>query len=378
MSLRPSRDRHRGDVRRSPLRDVEQPFFADVSLLVTIDVECDKGAGWRPHRPLTFRSVTEGVGQRLRSVFLRHGVKPTHFLSPEVLRDRESRDLLRRLSGEVELATHLHPEHAESAHPPPDTGPGLFQCRLPPGEEHRQLETLTALFQDAFGFPPVSFRAGRFGAGKDTLRILESLGYRNDSSVTPHLRWGDHPDEMNYTASPEQPYFPLAGDLARPADTPSRASSILELPVSITGSRLGDLLRSRFLLEHGQGLLKRAVRRGIRPSWLRPSTDDVSGMLAVCNSLVARHASRGPVVLVLFLHAGEVVPGATPYSLAPGSADRILQRIDDLLSILRARGVRSLTMAEAGEHVRSFTQPAFRSSAAPHGSPAPHPTSEPS
>ena len=371
MRLRSLHNRHHGDAGQ----------WRDVSLLVTIDVECDKGAGWRPHHPLAFRSVTEGVGQRLRSVFLRHGVKPTYFLSPEVLRDRQCRALLRGLSGEAELATHLHPEHADPSAPPADAGPGLFQCRLPPGEERRQIESLTALFQDAFGAAPVSFRAGRFGAGKGTLRILDSLGYRNDSSVTPHLRWGDHPEEMNYTASPEQPYFPLADDLARPSDSPSRASPVLELPVSITGSRLGDLLRSRLLLEHGQNLVKRALRRGIRPSWLRPSTDDVDRMLAVCNTLVRRYASRGPVILVMFLHAGEVVPGATPYSLAPGSADRILQRIDDLLAVLRARGARSLTMAEAGDHVRSFLQPAFRPAASPgHPAPtaAPQPTSEPS
>ena len=361
-ALSPSRNRHGGAL---------SWLSRDVALLVTIDVECDKGAGWRPHDPLAFRSVTEGVGRRMRSVFLRHGVKPTYFLSPEVLRDPESRELLRGLSGEAELATHLHPEHADARSHLADVGPGLFQCRLPPGEEQRQLESLTALFREAFGAAPVSFRAGRFGAGKGTLRILESLGYRNDSSVTPHLRWGDHPDEMNYTSCPEQPYFPLTADLTRPAapsDSPSRVSPILEFPVSITGSRLGDLLRSRFLLEHGQGLLKRAVRRGVRPAWLRPSTDDVDGMLAVCEALVARHAARGPVVLVMFWHAGEVVPGATPYSLAPGSADRILQRIDDLLGVLRARGVRSLTMAEAGEHLRAVsgrlpgrpTHPAFQ------------------
>ncbi len=174
--------------------------------------------------------------------------------------------------------------------------------------------------------------------------------------MTPHLRWGDDPDEMNFTSCPEQPYFPLTADLTRPAapsDSPSRVSPILEFPVSITGSRLGDLLRSRFLLEHGQSLLKRAVRRGVRPAWLRPSTDDVDGMLAVCDTLVDRYASQGPVILVMFWHAGEVVPGATPYSLAPGSADRILQRIDDLLGDPPRARRPLLTMAEAGEHLRA-------------------------
>ena len=349
----------------------EKPFPGDVSLLVTIDVECDKGAGWRPCWPLEYRSVTEGVGQRLRSVFLRHGVKPTYFLSPEVMRDPPCRDLLRSISGEVELATHLHPEHSERQERPADVGPGAFQCRLSPAEEGRQLESLTALFQEAFGVAPRSFRAGRFGAGKSTLAHLERLGYDNDSSVTPHLRWGDDPDEMNFTASPEQPYLADPGDLARPG-----AGPLLEFPVSITGSRVGDLLRSRFLLEHGQNLLKRAIRRGIRPSWLRPSTDDVAGMVRVCDTLVDRHSSKGPVVLVMFLHAGEVVPGATPYSLAPGSADRILQRIDDVLSILRARGVRSLTMAEAGDHLRAtmripFTARAGLVSMGPQAAPNP-------
>ncbi len=151
MRLRPSRNRQKGAL---------SWLSRDVALLVTIDVECDKGAGWRPHDPLAFRSVTEGVGRTMRSVFLRHGVKPTYFLSPEVMRDPECRELLRRLSGEAELATHLHPEHADARSHPADVGPGLFQCRLPPGEEQRQLESLTALFQEAFGVAPAVVSGG--------------------------------------------------------------------------------------------------------------------------------------------------------------------------------------------------------------------------
>ena len=46
-------------------------------------------------------------------------------------------------------------------------------------------------FRTAFGRPPRSFRAGRFGIGENTVPILDSLGYAVESSVTPHVDWSD-------------------------------------------------------------------------------------------------------------------------------------------------------------------------------------------
>ena len=72
-------------------------------LCVTIDTECDKGQGWRTQRPLAFAGVLEGVGRRLQPLFAEYRAKPTYLLSPEVMRDAASVELLRRIAPNVEL-----------------------------------------------------------------------------------------------------------------------------------------------------------------------------------------------------------------------------------------------------------------------------------
>ncbi|HOX22459.1 MAG TPA: hypothetical protein PLL10_03270, partial [Elusimicrobiales bacterium] len=179
---------------------------------VTLDVEPDCGPGWIYSKPLAFEGVRVGIGQRLEPLFKRLGVKPVYLLSNVVLEDKAGVEVLAGLSSGCELGAHLHPEFI---------GPRkLFQnyagckgesnqCFLPPEIEAAKLENLTRLFEDRLGRRPLSFRAGRFSAGKNTFEALARLGYKVDTSVTPHIRWGDPTREkpVDFSAAPEQPYF---------------------------------------------------------------------------------------------------------------------------------------------------------------------------
>jgi hypothetical protein len=317
----------------------------EVVLVVSVDTECDKVERWAPRWPLTFASVTEGIVEKLHPVCEQYGMRPTYLLSPEVVRDHECVAALLRLRN-AELGSHLHIEHMDPGVDPRGAAPGYFQCQHPASEELDQMQQLTELFRDRFGAQPMSFRAGRFGAGANTVRCLETLGYRYDSSVTPHMRWGRNPGEMDFTRSPEQPYVPSQANIA----TWGR-SSIVELPVSIVSSKLGDWLRSRVLLEHGQNVVKRTFRKALAPLWLRPTISDPSVMMHVCTSLVERHGNQPVVVLTMLLHAGELVAGASPYSATEAQAETIFKRLETILAELAQRGVRGATMAEAAELV---------------------------
>src|SRR5258708_7934816 len=151
---------------------------------VTIDTECDKGPQWKTQYPLRFDAVRRGVGEVLQPLFDRYGCAPTYLLSPEVIADNASAELFATLAERAELATHLHGEFAV-AHPEHVEVTNAYQRDYPEEVEAERLEFLTEQFRSAFGAPPTSFRAGRFGIGPHTLPILESLGYVVDSSVTP-------------------------------------------------------------------------------------------------------------------------------------------------------------------------------------------------
>ena len=145
-------------------------------LAISLDTECDKGPEWRVRRPLAFRNVVEGVPERLQPLFERHGIRPTYLLSPVVLRDDASVTLFRDLDGSAELGTHLHAEFIEPRASMDAERTEAFQGELPPFVEYGKLLNLTALFCKRFGHPPTSFRAGRYGLGRRTLRFLEQLG----------------------------------------------------------------------------------------------------------------------------------------------------------------------------------------------------------
>src|SRR5579871_3010745 len=89
-------------------------------LCVSIDTECDKGKAWRVQKPLSFIGVTEGVKGRLQPLFASFGAKPTYLVSPEVMRDEASVEVLRSVSAHAELGTHLHGEYAEPGITDPD------------------------------------------------------------------------------------------------------------------------------------------------------------------------------------------------------------------------------------------------------------------
>ncbi len=77
--------------------------------------------------------------------------------------------------------------------------------------ESAKIKNLTELIENKLGVRPVSYRAARYGADLDTIKALEKLGYKVDSSVTPEISWQSQggPD---HSRAPKQPYFISADD----------------------------------------------------------------------------------------------------------------------------------------------------------------------
>lgn len=182
-------------------------------LSITIDTECDKGPGWLIQKPLKFRSTIDGIPNILEPIFQQFGAKATYFLSPEVIQNDECVSVLKDVqkSG-AELGTHLHGEFIEP-HTKLDTDATWeMQSTYTRDIEYQKIKNLTTLFKEKFGYDPTSFRAGRFGIGKNTLPILADLGYTIDSSVAPYCMWKDKGGFIEFFGVPTQPYHPDIND----------------------------------------------------------------------------------------------------------------------------------------------------------------------
>jgi hypothetical protein len=206
-----------------------------------------------------------------------------------------------------------------------------FQCHCPPEVESKKLENLTNLFIQRFHKRPVSFRAGRFGAGPNTLEALTQLGYKVDTSVTPHMLWR-HPDgNVDFRDAPEQPYFPAAGSIVKP-----------------------DALARRPLLEIPVSMKKRWLRN---PYWFRPWFSSVTDMKKIAQYHLSRYAHERIIVMNMMFHSMEVIPNASPYTRSETDVRRFLADLADILSWCRSKGMRFVSAEEVYDEFRRQARP---------------------
>jgi hypothetical protein len=269
-------------------------------LYVTIDTEPDCDTSWRRSSPLTFTSVTEGIPGMLRPLWDRYGVKPIYFVSPEVVRDDACCGVLTsEIRKGAVIGTHLHSEYIEpnvTIQDPAGIASAEFPCYAHATEiEYEKIKNLTSLIHNRLGYRPVWYRAARYGADIDTIRILKELGYRYDSSVTPGIDWSGigGPDHRR---APLQPYWISKDDLYSPAEK-EQSSGIMEYPVTIIGKRFG--MAGRFLPDNW-----------LFYNWLRPTHMSVFEQKRIIREITKRYENP---VLVLLFHSMEIMINKTPF-----------------------------------------------------------------
>lgn len=277
------------------------------TFVLTVDVEIDAGKKWRTSNPASYEGVYRGV-PTLQAACDRYGVKPVYLISPAVMVDARSVDVLGSLDTvRCELGSHLHGEYIgpEAKFAGTDFSgcdPAEMQCQYDRALEFAKLTTLTERFTALFGYRPASFRAGRFGARGWTIDCLQRLGYTHDTSVTPHRNWADIADFSKPGSL--TPYYPSTGDICVVG-----ASSVLEVPVSITSEL----------------------------QWLRPTPrfSDLEQCVKVID-WYERHTS--PTVLCCMFHNVELVPGKSPYCATETDCQNMLQRVEAIFALLTRRG----------------------------------------
>ena len=292
-------------------------------LAITLDVEPDcTWPIWDYSDPLTFSGVSIGLKERLAPLLDKHGARPTYLINNVVLEHQPSVDILARMKN-CELGAHLHPEFIEPQKLHSDYAGKKNegnQCFLPEDIEFEKMRALTELFKKSFGYYPASFRAGRFSARGNTISALERLGYKIDTSVTPHVVWADATRErpVDFSTAPEQPYFASSENICRP----SPESRLLEVPITIIQVR-------------------RFFRR--RELWLRPKYSSPQELLRIIDSLSAKDDN---CVLNMMFHNVELVPGKSPYNRTEEDCRQHLDAIEGVVRHCLEKGFRCATLSE--------------------------------
>ncbi|MEE4384473.1 MAG: WalW protein [Pseudomonadales bacterium] len=241
---------------------------------------------------------------RVQRVFDRYGLVPCYVVDYPVVSKKEGVGPLQEIhaDGRCEIGAQLHPW----VNPPlveELTRRNSYPGNLSPELERGKLRILRERIDEEFGVAPIVYKAGRYGFGSNTERILGEMGFRVDLSFCPPFdsTADGGPDYSREGADP----FWFQG---------SAGASILEIPV--TGAFVGwggPLMRplfgwaDRLRQFRLPGALARA--RIVDRLMLSPEGYTFEEHVRLTRHLLA----RGTRVFTWSFHSPSVEPGHTPY-----------------------------------------------------------------
>ena len=317
------------------------------SLCVSIDVESDMPR-WVVEPETTLENI-KGV-PRLQALFDELGVRPTYLVTHPVAASPDCVEIFRPIleSGRCEIGMHCHPWTT----PPVADEERLkasFLSNMAPSTVQQKLATVTEKIREAFDVQPVSYRAGRFGLAPSHLWILEDLGYRVDTSVTPLVSWvvEGGPD---YRDAPLMPYHPSYLDVTRDGN-----AKLLEVPVTVSLTRLvPKWARWAYVrvprVTRIRGLLSRDRLGLLDVVWAYPAEFTAEEMIQAGE--MAERA--GAPVVNVFMHSNEIWPGQSPYCKSESDLEAYLARLRSFLEeLVVTRGFIPHTLAEFDEERRA-------------------------
>ncbi len=273
------------------------------TLLVVVDTEEEFPWEQSLSRERTSVSHLRHI-DRFQSLFERFGISPTYVVDFPVASQPIGYEPLRALAvaGRCSIGTHIHPWVT----PPFDervSGYNSFIGNLRLPTQRAKIEATTAAIETNIGVRPRTFKAGRYGIGRDTALLIEELGYDIDQSVMPHFDYSTERgpsftrfDARPFTFGSRRPLLGLPATAAYLGAAGRFAPAVYDAAASPLLTRL-----------HGAGIVSR-LRLADRLN-LSPEGYTAAEMIRVATHQV----KQGVPVLTMTLHSPSVEPGHTPY-----------------------------------------------------------------
>ena len=260
-------------------------------------------------------------------------VSPVYLVDWPIANDPLAREIIGDAvrGGRAEIGIQLHPW----VNPPHDeevSTRNSFAGNLPPELEAEKFRRLRDAIVEGFGSAPRIYRAGRYGIGPQTAKLLSESGIAIDSSVRARFDYSDEhgPD---YSRHPVKPYWTDAG------------KTLLELPLTTAfwgmlrqqGQQLFPLTGKFPLLGSVLSRLGMLQRIGLTPEGIT---------LEQALRAIDIAVDDGLPVLVLSFHSPSLAVGHTPYVRSRDDLDQLYDWMRGVYSYLRAREVRQTTVEE--------------------------------
>lgn len=323
---------HDGNLLSGPMPEDRITLAPEFGTRFMLFVDTEEEFDWTAPFSRTAHGVTALAGMAAgQRYFAGAGVKPVYVTGyPVVDNDAAAAMMGQWLADETaDIGAHLHPwvnpPHVEEV-----SAANSYAGSLPEAVERAKLEALRERIAERFGRRPIAYRAGRYGVGPNSARLLEEAGFRLDSSVRSRFDYsGQHgPD---FRGMPLNPYW--AGP----------ARSLVELPLSTAfiGMLRGGgerLYRAALGMGPAAGAMARAGLLSRVP--LTPEGVPAADAIRAIDALM----EEGVRVLNFSFHSPTLEPGHTPY--VRDEADRLAfyRWWDKVLGHLARRNVRPATL----------------------------------
>jgi hypothetical protein len=289
-----------------------------LSVVIDTEEEFDWAAPFDARATATQNIKYQPLAQEIMD---RHGVIPTYVVDYPVADTPSAASVLRAIadSGRCEIGAHLHPWVN-----PPHEGPidefTSYPGNLPENLEREKLSRLAARIEESFGRRPRIYKAGRYGLGPASFRIIADLGFEIDTSIVPHTDFSLHqgPDFTSF------PSVPMKGP---------HGLTVLPLSVHFVGrlASLGDAIYPSICAPSGAKLKIPAAfsRLGfLERLRLSPEGFALDDMIRQTRSALA----SGERYFMLTYHSSSLLPGKNSYVRSEEERRQFLSRIGDYFS----------------------------------------------
>ena len=303
---------------------------ATLPMAFTVDIDpdyYDSSFGWSNVVPsMEWRGVTEGIPrlrERLSSHPIFEGVKITWFIRvDDQIRDvhgdegylLDTHGVLweEAVSRGDELGLHVHLYHQQNGQWVQDHDAGRIEDQL--GRAHAAMTSR--------GFSPASCRIGDAFHSNTTMKSLEKLRLKVDSTAMPGRVRKDDARTLDWEPTPNHPYKPSQQDYRVPGTSDW---NILEVPMSMLSTRT----------DYDAAPLRRYLELTFRPEVLRAGLPDLMV-----------HAP----LLVTMLHPGGMIGGLVPerHGLIAFQEDAVMQNLEAVFSHAEQAG-RTIQSVAIGE-----------------------------
>lgn len=325
---------HDGALGRTPAAhdfiDLAPEFGWRFTLFIDTEEEFDwsKPFSRTDHSVSSLKGLAEG-----QDFFGRAGVRPVYMTDYLLLESPAAMALLREWAaqGACDVGAHLHP-WVNPPHEEEVTVANSFAGSLPEALERAKLLALRDRITAEIGRPPISYRAGRYGVGRNSARLLEEAGFRLDSSVRPLF-------DYRGQYGPDFYHLPLAPYWAGPE------RRLVELPLStvFTGHMrvIGrPLYRFAEKARPAAGALSKLDLLQRVP--LTPEGIEAGDAVEAIDRLLDDRVR----VLNLSFHSPSLEPGHTPYVRDATDLKRFYRWWDAVLDHMALRGVMAASQDE--------------------------------